>query len=96
MPDGLVADVVVRRAAADDVPALVACSAALFAEDAGTRDDTMDLEWPRKHAAARFRETVADPSRLVLVAVRAARSWGSLSAALVPATPMSLVLETVA
>jgi hypothetical protein len=31
-------DAAVRPAVLDDVPALVACSAALFAEDAGTRD----------------------------------------------------------
>jgi GNAT superfamily N-acetyltransferase len=62
-------DIQIRRAAAGDVDGFVASSAGLFAEDAGSYDDTVDVEWPRKHGAARFLEGLADPHRLVLVAV---------------------------
>ncbi|MBV1935849.1 GNAT family N-acetyltransferase [Streptomyces sp. BV286] len=61
---------VVRRARADDVPALVASSAALFAEDAGTRDATVDIGWPLAHGAERFASGLDDPARLLLVAER--------------------------
>jgi GNAT superfamily N-acetyltransferase len=61
--------IAIRRAVAADVDGFVATSTALFAEDAGTRDDTVDLEWPRKYGAQRFNETVGDPNRLTLVAV---------------------------
>ena len=39
----------------------MASSAGLFAEDAGTRDDTMNIEWPAQHGAASFTTTLADP-----------------------------------
>ncbi|BCL25933.1 GNAT family N-acetyltransferase [Streptomyces aurantiacus] len=58
----------VRRARPQDVPALVASSAALFAEDAGTRDPTVDVDWPLAHGAERFASGLDDPARLLLVA----------------------------
>jgi GNAT superfamily N-acetyltransferase len=58
----------IRRGTADDLPGLVASSTGLFAEDAGTRDDTMNIEWPAQHAAAAFANTLADPARVVFVA----------------------------
>jgi GNAT superfamily N-acetyltransferase len=66
----------------------VQCAIGLFAEDAGTRDKTIDAEWPGKHATQRFNETISDPARLVLVARHTAEVAGSLSAALEPATAM--------
>lgn len=62
-------EIQIRRAAADDVDGFVASSAGLFAEDAGSFDDTVDIEWPRKHGATRFLEGLGDPHRLVLIAV---------------------------
>jgi GNAT superfamily N-acetyltransferase len=58
----------IRKAVPDDLEGLVACSTALFAEDAGTRDPTLSQDWPRLHAAGSFRSSLEDPSRLVLVA----------------------------
>ncbi|MFJ9583104.1 GNAT family N-acetyltransferase [Streptomyces acidicola] len=60
--------VVVRRAEHTDVDGLVACSSALFAEDAGTRDPSVNVDWPRQHGPQRFTAGMDDPSRLVLVA----------------------------
>jgi hypothetical protein len=40
--------VIVRRAEPDDVEGLVACSGALFSEDAGTRDPSIDINWPHE------------------------------------------------
>lgn len=40
---------------------LVASSAGLFAEDAGTRDPAVDADWPHEHAAGSF-ETVIEAS----------------------------------
>jgi GNAT superfamily N-acetyltransferase len=62
-------DIQIRAAAAADVEGFVASSAGLFAEDAGTYDDTLDLDWPRRHGAQRFLDGLHDPYRLVLVAV---------------------------
>jgi GNAT superfamily N-acetyltransferase len=58
----------IRRATADDLPGLVASSTGLFAEDAGTRDDTMNIAWPAEHGAAAYTATLADPARTVFVA----------------------------
>ena len=58
----------IRRAAADDIPGLVASSTGLFAEDAGTRDDTMNIRWPAEFGAAAYTSTLADPDRAVFVA----------------------------
>ena len=81
-------EIVVARAIPADIPGLVQCAAGLFAEDAGTRDKTIDAEWPAKHAAQRFSETISDPARLVLAARHAAEIVGSLSGTLDAATAM--------
>jgi GNAT superfamily N-acetyltransferase len=62
-------EILIRRAGRTDVDGFVASSAALFVEDAGLRDDTVDVDWPLKHGAQRFLDTIGDPKRLVLVAV---------------------------
>ncbi|MGV9314927.1 N-acetyltransferase family protein [Streptomyces sp. NPDC003691] len=61
-------DVTVRRAGHADIAGLVACSSALFAEDAGVRDPSVNIGWPREHGARRFAAGVDDPDRLLLVA----------------------------
>ncbi|MFJ8364632.1 GNAT family N-acetyltransferase [Streptomyces sp. NPDC093984] len=60
--------VVVRRAEHADIGGLVACSSALFAEDAGTRDPSINIDWPRQRGAERFAAGIDDPNRLLLVA----------------------------
>ncbi|WP_030937620.1 GNAT family N-acetyltransferase [Streptomyces sp. NRRL S-646] len=58
--------VIVRRARAKDIPGLVASSAGLFAEDGGTRDSSVNVDWPREHGARSFAAALEDPARLVL------------------------------
>ncbi|MDH6605497.1 GNAT superfamily N-acetyltransferase [Streptomyces sp. SAI-208] len=75
-------DLTVRRARTDDIPGLVASSAGLFAEDAGTRDPSVDVDWPREHGAASFTTALADPGRLVLVVVHEGEVVGHLTGSL--------------
>jgi GNAT superfamily N-acetyltransferase len=65
MTDG---ELIVRKARVEDISGLVASSARLFAEDGGTRDPSMNVDWPREHGAASFAAALADPTRLVLAA----------------------------
>jgi GNAT superfamily N-acetyltransferase len=58
----------IRRGTVDDIPGLVASSTGLFAEDAGTRDDTMNIQWPAEFGAAAYTTILADPARAVFVA----------------------------
>ncbi|MEV0222838.1 GNAT family N-acetyltransferase [Streptomyces sp. NPDC050704] len=78
-PDEAPGPAAVRRARPADVPALVASSAALFAEDAGARDATVDVNWPHTHGAERFTAGLDDPARLLLVADRAGEVIGHLA-----------------
>ena len=72
-------DVTVRRARAEDIPGLVASSAGLFAEDAGTRDSSMNVGWPREHGAGAFAAALEDPARLVLAVDHAGQVVGHLT-----------------
>ena len=58
----------IRPATADDLSGVVASSAALFAEDAATRDPLRNANWPAMHGAQWCTELLADPQALVLVA----------------------------
>src|SRR6185369_13430711 len=69
----------IRRGTADDIPGLVASSAGLFAEDAGTRDDSMNIQWPAQFGAASFTAALGDPSRMILVAVAEGAVVGHLT-----------------
>ncbi|GAT69697.1 GNAT family acetyltransferase [Planomonospora sphaerica] len=80
--------VVVRPARAQDLDGVVACSAALFAEDAGTRDPSLNIAWPREHGAARFAAAMDDPARLVMVADDGGRIVGHLTGSLSGPTAM--------
>ena len=62
------AAIIVTAATEADIPGLVQCAIGLFAEDAGTRDITIDAEWPAKHAEQSLSQAIGDPSRLVLAA----------------------------
>jgi len=72
-------EVIVRRARAADLPGLVASSAALFAEDAGTRDPGVDVDWPLRHGAERFAAGLDDPGFLLLVVEHGGEVVGHLS-----------------
>ncbi|GAA3106038.1 GNAT family N-acetyltransferase [Streptosporangium carneum] len=80
--------VVVRVATTADLDGVVACSSALFAEDAGTRDPSLNVNWPREHGLARFTEALGDPGRLVMVAEDDRRIVGHLTGSLSEPTPM--------
>lgn len=58
----------IRIATPDDLDGVVASSAALFAEDAATRDKLRNAAWPAQHGAQWCRELMADPQALLLVA----------------------------
>jgi ribosomal protein S18 acetylase RimI-like enzyme len=62
-------DVLVRRAGADDVDALLTISTGLWREDAGTHDpEVMNTDWPSQHGRASFEALVTDPYRVGLLA----------------------------
>ena len=84
-------EVVVRKAEHADVDGLVACSRALFAEDAGTRDPSINVDWPREHGPQRFTAGVEDPSRLLLVAERDGEVVGHLMGVVAEASAMKPV-----
>ena len=68
----------IRTATVDDLPGVVASSAALFAEDAGERDQLRNLEWPAEHGSQWCSDLLADPQALVLVAVEDGEVVGHL------------------
>jgi GNAT superfamily N-acetyltransferase len=84
-------EITVRRAVAADISGLVECSAGLFAEDAGTRDDTVNVDWPREHGPDRFAQTIHERDRLVLVADRGGVIVGCLTGVIAEPSPMRLV-----
>ncbi|WP_152867552.1 GNAT family N-acetyltransferase [Streptomyces acidicola] len=83
--------VVVRKAGHADVVGLVACSRALFAEDAGTRDPSINVDWPREHGPQRFAAGIDDPDRLLLVADRDGEVVGHLTGVVAEASAMKPV-----
>jgi ribosomal protein S18 acetylase RimI-like enzyme len=58
----------IRAASIDDLDAVVASGAALFAEDAGERDPLRNAGWPAQYGEQWCRELLTDPQALVLVA----------------------------
>ncbi|MEV7862942.1 GNAT family N-acetyltransferase [Streptomyces hirsutus] len=83
--------VVVRKAEHADVDGLVACSRALFAEDAGTRDPSVNVDWPREHGPQRFAAGIEDPDRLLLVADRDGQVVGHLTGVVAEGSAMKPV-----
>lgn len=67
-------NVSVVRATPESVPQLVASAAALFAEDGGRRDPSLDLSWPRREGFAYFADLVRREDSLCLLALSAAGS----------------------
>jgi hypothetical protein len=56
-------EVEVRKATPPDVPAIVALNDALFQEDAGQRDPSVNLDWAKQHGAGHFAEMVGGHDR---------------------------------
>ncbi|MFJ2028920.1 GNAT family N-acetyltransferase [Streptosporangium sp. NPDC087985] len=84
--------VVVRTATVADLEGVVACSSALFAEDAGTRDPTVNVNWPAERGLAQFRDALSDPYRLVMVAEDGGQIIGHLTGTLSGPTSMRPVM----
>lgn len=80
--------VAVRPGTIADLDGIVACSSALFAEDAGARDPALNVNWPQEHGRARFVDALSDPDRLVMVAEDDGRIVGHLTGALSGPTAM--------
>lgn len=70
----------IREAVPGDVPGLVECSVALFAEDGGTRDPDLNVDWPKEFAGDSMLAGLDDPARLILAAVRDGKVVGHLTA----------------
>ncbi|GAA4222869.1 hypothetical protein GCM10023075_14780 [Streptosporangium album] len=70
----------------------MACSSALFAEDAGARDLTVNVNWPTERGLAQFRDALSDPHRLVMVAADDGEIIGHLTGRLSGPTPMRPVV----
>ncbi|MEV0092569.1 GNAT family N-acetyltransferase [Streptomyces sp. NPDC050738] len=79
-------EVTVRRAQLPDLEGLVASSGALFAEDAGTRDPSININWPLEAGPERFAAGIDDPSRLTLVAESGGQIVAHLTGAVAEAT----------
>ncbi|MGA8115061.1 MAG: GNAT family N-acetyltransferase [Actinocatenispora sp.] len=71
----------IRIATMDDLPGYLESSAALFAEDAGTRDPDVDTDFPRRHRDLYAANLDAD-DRLVLLADHDGAIVGHLSGVL--------------
>ncbi|GAB3911701.1 GNAT family N-acetyltransferase [Kibdelosporangium lantanae] len=90
-------EIEIRPARPEDIPGLVESSAALFTEDAGQRDPTMNTNWPHEHGTERFTETTTDPNHLVLVAIADNQVIGHLTAVLEsPTTKRPVRIATLA
>jgi GNAT superfamily N-acetyltransferase len=83
-------DVEIRRAELRDLDGLAACTAALWAEDAGTRDPLRNQQWPGEHGAAWLAGLLTDDSALLLAAVAGGAVAGHLVGAYYPASAMTL------
>ena len=55
-------------AGSGDIGALVRLCSALFVEDAGTRDPSTDVDWPKAHAQSHFLSLISRDDALCLVA----------------------------
>lgn len=69
----------------------MACSGALFAEDAGTRDPSVNVDWPREYGRQRFTSGIDDPDRLLLVADRDGEVVGHLTGVVAEGSAMKPV-----
>jgi GNAT superfamily N-acetyltransferase len=84
-------EIEVRPAAPSDMTGLVDSLAALFAEDAGTRDPTIDVDYPHHFGVQGFNELADDPSRLLLIAAVNGQIVGHLTGRFDGPSPIVLV-----
>ncbi len=61
-------EIPVRRAVQGDMRAIVGLSAVLFREDAGGRDPSVNLDWPREEGHGHFADLVAGEASVCLLA----------------------------
>jgi GNAT superfamily N-acetyltransferase len=71
-------EIVIRRATAEDLQAIVDLSYGLFQEDGGRRDPSINLEWPREHGAEYFAPLIAGEHSACFVAEAAGEVVGYL------------------
>lgn len=84
--------IVVRTATEKDIPNLVECATALFAEDAGSRDSAINTSWPSEYGPDRFATGLSDPGRLILTAdIQGESAVAYLTGSLAGASPMTNV-----
>jgi GNAT superfamily N-acetyltransferase len=70
----------IRLASVDDLPAVVALSGGLFAEDGGLRDAYLDVQWPAREGHRYYRAVLTTRDAACWVAVRGGRTVGYLVA----------------
>ncbi|MFI5606502.1 GNAT family N-acetyltransferase [Amycolatopsis sp. NPDC051903] len=63
-------DPLITTVTVDRIPDLVSSVEALFREDGGRRDATMDVTWPRREGAAYYAHLLTDEDALCLLASR--------------------------
>ncbi|MEM8533250.1 MAG: GNAT family N-acetyltransferase [Chloroflexota bacterium] len=71
-------EVQIRQANDTDLTAIVELNYGLFQEDAGQRDPSMNLEWPRQHGMEYFRDMLTGTKSVCFVAVTDAETVGYL------------------
>lgn len=81
----------IRKAEQSDVEAIVGFSYALFQEDAGQRDPSMNLEWAKENGAAYFSELIASDKNIGLLALVEDNVIGYLVGRVREATSLSLI-----
>jgi GNAT superfamily N-acetyltransferase len=85
--------VTVRQAGPEDLAGVVDTCAALFAEDAGTRDPLRDQSWPREHGGKWVAGLLADDDALVAIAVADGSCVGHLVGSFSGPSEMWLVAQ---
>jgi GNAT superfamily N-acetyltransferase len=83
--------ITIRRAELADVPSVVALNHALFQEDAGQRDSTMNLNWAREHGNAYFARYFESDSSIIFLAEAGGQVVGYLAGYLQPPNDYRLV-----
>lgn len=81
----------IQPATAADVPLIVQLNDALFQEDAGQRDHTVNLDWAREHGRDHFQRLVAREGGLCLLAIVDDETVGYLAGYTRPKSDYKLV-----
>ncbi len=81
----------IQEATQIDCEPIVRLSYALFQEDAGTRDHTVNLEWAKAHGQAHYSQMIDSPQAVCFVAVVGKKMVGFLAGYTREATDTRLV-----